>query len=149
MKTSILSICSTMIVASMLLFLLLFYEQIPMQVPWHYDLTGKVDGWGGRQVVWHIAMVNVALNLLLAFLTRRPDVHNYPFPITETNRERAYAASSLFVAVLRLMFTSIITFIVVLQSLSVERIPMVFCMAILFAPLVGLIWGVRRVYKSR
>lgn len=148
MKTKTIGILSAVIAIATLLILILFYGQIPPLTPSHYELLGIADAWEHKSLLWIIAVGNFILNIAIGFLARYPNIYNYPFEITDMNRERVYAAASRFVEVLRLVTTLVFTSITLFMSLSVEKIPILIYLCLILSPVVCLFHGIREIHKA-
>jgi len=101
-----------------------FYHlpQLPETIPTHFGANGEIDGWGSKYSIIAPMGIQGGIYLLLMFLARHPEMHNYMSPITEVNKQRMYAASSamlekLNVAVGLIFFT--ISYSIVHQSLPI------------------------------
>lgn len=149
MTTKVISVSSLVIAFGTLLFIALIYDKIPLLVPSHYNLDGMADGWSSRSFLWYPAAFNVIITILLGVLTRYPHKYNYPFKVTEENKERVYAAASFFVALLQLVVCIIMSCIVIQMSLALEHIPIVFNLSILALPPIALICGLVLLFKAR
>ena len=63
---------------------------MPEVVPVHFSVTGEADGWGSRSSVLWLAGGGVVLIGLIAWLSCKPNIFNYPMPITEHNAQAIY-----------------------------------------------------------
>lgn len=140
--TKILNILSTILMLALVLGLALMYDDLPSMLPTHYGIDGMVDGWSGKGSLWLWVLGGAVVNIGLLWLGRRPDLYNYPVPVTGDNRERLYASGQLAVAVLRLMMALATIGIVAITALSLESISIILVIVIvLLAPLVSLVVG--------
>lgn len=125
-----------------------FYETIPSFVPIHYAFNGEVDSWGSKNTLWYFVIGSTIINTLLGVLVKHPQNLNYPVKITEKNREKLYAKGSLFVAILRLVVALVIASVILLMSLSVEKIPIFLHLFILSLPILCVLYGIIQMMKN-
>ncbi len=64
---------------------LYYYNNLPETIPLHFDITGKVDGYGTKNLLFISPVIASILYLGLGFLNRFPWVFNYPVIINENN----------------------------------------------------------------
>ncbi len=143
-----LAYCSFGLSLAILLLFVVYYERIPSLIPSHYNLRGEVDSWGDKSFLWYIVLANILINIFLYLLSKYPRIYNYPFPINESNQERVYTAASLFIRTLQLLITLIVSSIIFVTALAVEKIPVFVMLFILFAPLMCVFWGIRKILKA-
>ncbi|WP_314036258.1 DUF1648 domain-containing protein [Dietzia sp. CH92] len=71
-------------------YLLVRYPTLPETVPIHFTFRGEADGFGARSSLLWLAGVMLAMGSLIAWLSTRPRVLNYPGEVTEANAQRLY-----------------------------------------------------------
>lgn len=95
-----------------LAYLVMHYNQLPEEIPRHFDHSGKPDGMGKRTLVWVIFSIQVLLFAGLYGLTKVPHLLSATEKITEANAPRLYAQGTLMLRVTNmlcmLLFGSII-----------------------------------------
>lgn len=74
----------------MLALLFYYYNNLPEQVPIHYNFNGEPDSFKERESIWGLAAVGFGLYLGLTILQRFPHIFNYPVQITMENAHRQY-----------------------------------------------------------
>ncbi len=73
---------------------LYYYNNLPETIPLHFDITGKVDGYGTKNLLFISPIIASALYLGLNVLNRFPWVFNYPVLINENNAIIQYRIAS-------------------------------------------------------
>ncbi|PKM78285.1 MAG: hypothetical protein CVU90_03220 [Firmicutes bacterium HGW-Firmicutes-15] len=64
---------------------------LPDTIPTHFGASGKVDGWGGKESLFILPVINIFLLYIpITFLSRYPHIFNYLWPITEQNAQAQY-----------------------------------------------------------
>lgn len=69
------------------------WNQLPDQVPIHFNVAGEVDNYGSKWVLLLLPMIGGGLFALLGFLERHPEWHNYPRRLNGTNAPQFYQFS--------------------------------------------------------
>jgi uncharacterized membrane protein len=59
---------------------------LPGQIPTHFDLLGRANGWGSPRSLLFFLLFSIAMYLLLTLVSRFPSLFNYPVKVTELNR---------------------------------------------------------------
>jgi len=67
-----------------------YWPMVPKTIPTHFDIMGKVDGWGPKWTLLLMTGIGALTYVLLSIVSRFPHTFNYPVPITEDNAERQY-----------------------------------------------------------
>ena len=67
-----------------------FYNQLPDQIPYHYNFHGQPNAYSGKDFIWLLPLVGLVLYVLLSFVSRYPHTFNYPVQITRENVYRVY-----------------------------------------------------------
>ncbi|NLT34962.1 MAG: DUF1648 domain-containing protein [Gaiellales bacterium] len=55
------------------------WSTLPAQVPTHFDLSGRVDGYGSKDAFLFLPLISVVLWATLTVVVRFPRLFNYPF----------------------------------------------------------------------
>jgi hypothetical protein len=149
MRVAVFNTLATIIVIVTLIFFIAFYEKIPSLIPTHYGFNGEVDSWGNKDTLWYFVIGNIVINTLLGVLVKYPQKYNYPFKVTDKNREMVYASGSLFVSVLRFVVSVVVACLILFMSLSVEKIPIFLYVFILSLPISSVLYGVIQLMKNK
>ena len=84
------NILSVLGLALTIIVLLVYWRQMPAEIPTHYGISGNPDGWGSKTSVLALPIISLCLFLLLTFLSRFPRFMNVPWKITEQNAQQQY-----------------------------------------------------------
>ena len=132
--------CSLAVLLGMAALLLSCWPNLPEQVPAHFNAAGEIDRWGGKQELFLLPAVGLALWLLFTVVGFFPKSWNLPVEVTKQNREKVYRRIGTLLTTLKLeimvLFFAIEYFSVMLQPLPIFILPMV-----LAVPAVTLIAG--------
>lgn len=73
------------------------YRSLPEEIPIHFNAKGEADGWGGRAVIFGMPLMAIPMLIILFFLGKSPQVHNYP--VKGYGRKRSPIISGITFAV--------------------------------------------------
>lgn len=79
-----------MLVACTVIAILAKYPKMPTTVPTHFNIRGEADAFGSRTSLLWIALVMAIIQTLLAWISAKPRIMNYPVSITEQNTQSLY-----------------------------------------------------------
>jgi uncharacterized membrane protein len=58
---------------------------LPDTIPTHFNLKGEVDGYGNKSEILYLPVLATILVTLLSYLSKYPQIFNYPVKITQEN----------------------------------------------------------------
>lgn len=88
--TKTLRILGIMLVACTVITLLVNYPKMPTTVPTHFNIRGEADAFGSKSCVLWLALTMAITQTLLAWVSTKPRIMNYPARITEQNAQSLY-----------------------------------------------------------
>ncbi len=91
-----------LIVLLMWIFLFLNYSKMPDTIPTHYDAAGNPDDFGSKLSFLFIPIMGSVLFVGLTILNGFPHIFNYPFKISEANKEKQYRLATRMIRMLKL-----------------------------------------------
>lgn len=97
---------------AMLLFLFIQYDALPDRVPGHYSGAGHVDRWGGKEELFLLPLIGVALWIGMTVLEKYPHIYNY-LNLTEENTEVQYRNGKRMMNVLKNEILILFSFITI------------------------------------
>jgi uncharacterized membrane protein len=104
--------------------LLLHFTALPEVLPVHFDASGNPNGYGDKNLLFTIPIINLALLVGLEYLARMPHHHNYMVEITPENASAQYHNSSLMLRFLTaincLFFSWIVTRTLLISQTEVD-----------------------------
>lgn len=83
-----------------ILYTIAIWNQLPDQVPAHYNGAGEVNRWGSKWELLLLPVIAVFLAVFLSFLEKHPEWHNYT-NLNEDNIKFQYQNSRLLINVLK------------------------------------------------
>ena len=78
---------------SSLLLLIFAWNELPDQVPAHYNALGEVDRWGSKYELLILPVLGASFIVLMGFFERHPELHNYPAKLNGSNARAFYLLS--------------------------------------------------------
>ncbi len=85
-----------------------YYTNLPDTIPTHYNVAGKVDGFGGKATILILPLIATILFVGMTILNSFPHLFNYPTKITKENVLRQYTNATRMIR--RLKLTIVIIF---------------------------------------
>lgn len=92
-------------------FVSVHYQELPSDIPIHFDATGEADSYGSRAMLWLLPAINTLLFVLLTVLSRYPHRLNYPVSLTPSNTQALYRLGSATLQALQLSITVLLSLI--------------------------------------
>ncbi|MDW0116542.1 DUF1648 domain-containing protein [Sporosarcina thermotolerans] len=81
-------------------YLISVWNQLPDQVPAHYNAAGEVNRWGSKWELVILPIIAVLMAVFFTFLEKHPEWHNY-MNLNRNNIEFQYKNSILFLNVIK------------------------------------------------
>lgn len=72
------------------IYVIVYWKNIPQQIPNHFGFSGKPDSWGRKGSILFLPIVASLLYILISVTSRFPQYFNYMVDITEENAKRQY-----------------------------------------------------------
>ena len=95
-----------------IIFIAMFWTELPNKIPTHFGAAGAPDGWGGKGMLLFLTWTNIMLYLLLTIVNKFPHTFNYPVKITPENALKQYHLARYLLLFLKtetvLLFTYIL-----------------------------------------
>lgn len=87
------------------IFVLVIYSELPGEIPTHFDISGKADGFGSRETIFLAPAICTALFIFMSIIQRKPHWFNYAVEITPENAQKQY---TIAVKMIRLVKLSVV-----------------------------------------
>ncbi|MET3699328.1 uncharacterized protein DUF1648 [Bacillus oleivorans] len=78
-----------------IVYILIQWNDIPSQVPTHFNALGEADAWGNKGALWILPIVGTILWMIMAAFEKYPHTFNYMVTIKPENVERQYKNGKL------------------------------------------------------
>lgn len=136
-----------------MLIIMIFYSlfvwlRMPEQIPVHWGLNGKIDGWGSRNSIWFLAAMSTGLYILLTIILHHPSIWNTGTTITDENKEWVYQKLAHMLVVLRLII-QLIFFCLLWHTAQVKNLGLWGNLLLYSSPFLPLLWYFFLLHKKR
>ena len=122
-----LEIIAILIILGMIIFIYIRWNQIPQQIPIHYNAWGEVDNWGTKGDILFIPAIAVLIYAFMTGMSFFPQTWNIPVVITDENKEVVYHnTNNLFLLIkveILSLFCLIVYYVVIGQNLPDIIVP--------------------------
>ncbi|MBK7091140.1 MAG: DUF1648 domain-containing protein [bacterium] len=81
--------------------LLVNYSALPASIPTHFNFKGEVDSWGSKETILILGAGIIVVHVVLTFVSRIPNMYNFPWEITKENAPRQYRLARTFITLLK------------------------------------------------
>ena len=144
----ILNLLCLILLIGITLWLPIFWDRIPDQVPMHYDFAGNIDRWGKKSEMLLLPVMAWLLYLLLTVIERFPKIWNTGVTVTEENRERVYTLLLHLISTMKFIIVCIFTWLTVQTPLGIS-LPGWFMIVVLLAVFGNMGFWLGKVYKNK
>jgi len=90
-------------IACLIVLPIYFFNDLPDQIPKHFNALGQVDSYGNRGIIWLLPAVGLFLYIGLTVLNKFPSAFNYPTKVTNDNAERLYTLGARIIRLLKII----------------------------------------------
>lgn len=101
-----------------LIFLIFNWNELPEEVPAHFNALGEVDRWGSKIELIILPLIGVFLACFMQVIEKFPESHNYPERFREDNAKEFYLVSRKLVNQLK-NISLIIFALIAIESISI------------------------------
>lgn len=116
----ILNILCLILLTGTSVFLVVYWNDIPNQVPLHYDFAGKVNRIGSKNEYIVVVAIGWIIYILMTVIERFPGIWNTGIEVTEENREKVYATLLHFISSLKFIIICIFTYLTIKGIFSLQ-----------------------------
>ncbi len=86
-------------------------HRLPDRIPTHFDMAGRVTGWGSPGMLWLLPVIVTSVYALMTWVTRFPGAFNYPVAVTAANRPLLQSITCDMIAWLKAELVCLFAFI--------------------------------------
>lgn len=122
-----LEIIGLLLLLGMIVFICIQWDQIPQQVPMHYNALGKIDSWGSKYQILVLPIISILLYIFITVVSFFPQIWNVPVQVTDEDKEAVYLSTKNLIIFLKVEMLTIFFYLnyhtVTAQPLSVTFLP--------------------------
>jgi uncharacterized membrane protein len=89
--------------ACLILLPICFYNDLPNEIPKHFNALGQVDAYGKREIIWLFPAIGLVLYIAMTILNKYPFIFNYPVKVTTDNAERLFKIGTRSIRLLKVV----------------------------------------------
>lgn len=144
----VINVICVLLLAAATLFVLMRWQQLPEQIPTHYNFAGEVDGYGGKGSLILLIVMSWVVFFILTISIRFPEKWNMPVEVTDENKSRLYAITRAMMEIVKFFVTLlfVILFVSMAASATVSQWVIIVMTA---AVLLTVIVGIAMMYKCK
>ena len=142
----ILEIIGLLIVIGMIVYVYIKWNQLPQQIPRHYNIIGEVDSWGSKGGIIAIPIMSVVLYTFLTVLSFLPQTWSLPVKITDKNGEAVYRCARSLLIFIKIEFLGVFLYITYFMTAALP-IPPSFIPVMLFIIFGTITYFVKRIFR--
>lgn len=144
----VINVICVLLLAAATLFVLMRWQQLPEQIPTHYNFAGEVDGYGGKGSLILLIVMSWIVFFIMTISIRFPEKWNMPVEVTEENRSRLFAIARAMMEIVKFFVTLlfVILFVSMAASATVSQWVIIVMTA---AVLLTVIVGIAMMYKCK
>ena len=98
--TNVICLC---LILGYIIFLIVFWKDIPDMIATHFNAAGTPDSYGGKVTLVFEPILAVLLWGVLAFISHFPQAWNFPVTVTEENKEKLYRIALRMLNILKVL----------------------------------------------
>ncbi|QIB69520.1 DUF1648 domain-containing protein [Aminipila butyrica] len=128
------------------IFLALYWNQFPNQIPSHYNAAGEIDGMSSKTHLIIFVVIGWSLFVLMSVVENFPQIWNTGVQVTEENKERIYRVLKDLLTTIKLLLAFVFAYLTV-QASSGENLPALFLPVFLSALLGSMLFFVLKLFR--
>ena len=146
-----LEIVGFLLLVGMLVFVYTQWNQIPQQVPMHYNAMGEIDSWGSKSGILFLPVISVLLYAFITLVSFFPQIWNVPVQITDENKEIVYLSTKDLLILMKVEVLASFFYInyhtVTAQPLAIAFLPVF--MIVIFGTIIFFVRRIIRLGKRK
>lgn len=101
-------------------FLVIYWNNIPSEIPIHYDFAGHVNRMGSKKSYIILQAIIWILYVLMTVIEKFPKIWNTGIEVTDENREQVYATLLHLLSSLKFIIVCIFTYLTIKGIFSLQ-----------------------------
>jgi hypothetical protein len=123
----VLEVIGLLFLGGMIVFIYTQWDQIPQQVPMHYNALGEIDSWGSKYQTLILPTISILLYIFMTVVSFFPQIWNVPVQITDENKEAVYLSTKNLIIFMKVEILAMFFYLnyhtVTAQPLSIIFLP--------------------------
>ncbi len=134
---------SLVCLVGVVVFLALVWNNLPDQLPAHYNFAGEVTRWGSKNIVLFLPALSWVIFGMISLIERFPQVWNTGVRVTDANRTQVYRVLKNLIQVVKALVVAVFAYLTVITALQISLPPW-----FLLAFLLVLFFSIMRCFAS-
>ena len=97
----------------MIILPLVYMNELPDEVPRHFNLSGEPDAFTGKEIIWLNPLLGMILWAALTLVNRYPHMFSYPVRVTEENAGRLYRLATRTLRILKTLLMTLFLYLTI------------------------------------
>lgn len=144
----IMNIIAIMVMLGTLLFLVLYWKNIPDSVPGHFNAAGEADRWGSKMEVLICPVFMLMIYGIITLTERHPQVWNTGVTVTPENQHLVYRELMSMIVVMKLLLVCDFAFITVTTAFG-ANLPVWFLVVVMTMLFGSIVFFMIRIYRYK
>ena len=106
-----LDIVGLILVMALIIITFIYWSKAPDIVPTHFNFNGEIDAYGSKNTLFILLPIVIISYIVLAILSKYPQVYNYCIEITPINKDKQYSMASTFIKIINVEILAIFLYI--------------------------------------
>ena len=106
-----LDIVGLILVMALIIITFIYWSKAPDIVPTHFNFNGEIDAYGSKNTLFILLPIVIISYIVLAILSKYPQVCNYCIEITPINKDKQYSMASTFIKIINVEILALFLYI--------------------------------------
>ena len=142
----VLEIIGLLLIVGMIVFVYTHWDQIPQQVPMHYNAMGEIDSWGSKYEILFLPAISILLYAFITAVSFFPQIWNVPVKITDENKETVYLSTKDLLIIMKVEILMSF-FYINYHTVTAQPLPITFLPVFLIVIFGTIIFFTRRIIR--
>lgn len=130
------------------IFLIVSWNNIPEQVPSHYNYAGEIDSVSGKGSIIAIFAVGWITYISILVLEQFPQIWNTGVTVTEFNRARVYRIVKNMIVTVRFCVVALFSYMSIKMAMCIQ-LPVYFTLLVLGGTFGIILWFCFQLFRAR
>ncbi|MEF9992492.1 MAG: DUF1648 domain-containing protein [Romboutsia sp.] len=96
------------------------WSMIPDKIPTHFNFYGEADGWGSKNSIIIMPIIEVIIYISLTLISQFPAIWNTPVKVTEDNYIEVYQDTRSLLCYTKLSVLIIFSYTIIISARGIE-----------------------------
>ena len=135
-----------LLLVGMIVFVYTQWNQVPQQVPMHYNAMGEIDSWGSKYGILFLPAISILLYAFITVVSFFPQIWNVPVQVTDENKETVYLSTKDLLIFIKVEILASF-FYVNYHTITAQPLPIAYLPVFMIVIFGTIIFFVRRIIR--